>query len=698
MVERSFLPILVISQSQNNAEKINGLLRSAGHAVRSEWASTLDEVETSLQQQRPDLIFCFLKVPEAPAPEVMAIHQQRCPESALLMVTGKMEDAVAGAVMERGARDLVSMDNERRLLAVVKRELDVIHAVRELKTAQALVAEYQSRFQDFMEESGDALAYVQDGILMQANPAFAEMFGFGTPDDLEGFPVMDLFNSKDQGKLKAALVAISKGKDVAALEINGLKDGTPFSTKLEFDQTELDGESCVEIAIRSDGVSAEAQEQMKAEMQAEMEEMGRRDPLTGLYHRHYFVQLVNAGLKNRGKEGVGALLIIKPDHFSQIEEKVGPLASDNVLKLLGTQLRDLAQGNDQVARFGGNIFAALITRKKLPDIQKFAEDLKTSIASRIFEAGGQSTSMTVSIGIADLENEVKNAGQLISIGQQANKEAREKGGNRVVLYKPAEVDEEGKLLDAGWIKKITTALKNNYFQLVYQPIASLEGDVSEMFDILVRMKDEDGTEIMPGEFFPAAERNNLMSGIDRWIINKALAKLAERIKEGKKAKFFIRISEKTLADNKLIEWIDQQLSQYRLPPDCVIFQIAEATAEKRLRETKSVEEVAAKHKQGVALEHFGIGHNSMQMFDHIGMRFLKIDGSFMAVLGSDPAKREAVQAFIEKARELKIETVAERVENANTMAVLWQLGINFIQGNYVQEPEVVMAEDARLPA
>src|SRR5690606_33930631 len=123
-----------------------------------------------------------------------------------------------------------------------------------------------------------------------------------------------------------------------------------------------------------------------------------------------------------------------------------------------------------------------------------------------------------------------------------------------------------------------------------------------------------------------------------------------------------------------------------------------ATAEKRLKEAKAVGELTATHGQGIALEHFGVGRNPMQMFDHIRLNFVKIDGSFMNVIATDEKKRDLVKEFIEKAKELKIETVAERVENANTMAVLWQLGVNYIQGNYVQEPEVVMAEDARLPA
>lgn len=698
MVERNFLPLLVVSQSQNNAEKINSILRGAGHAVRSSWVSNLDDAESAIQSQKPALILCFLKVPEAPINDVLGLYQRLCPDAGFIAVAQKLDETAAAAVIERGARDLVSMENERHLAAVVAREVDHVETARALEATQTLVSEYQTRFQEFLAESGDAIAYVQDGILTQANPSFAEMFGFADPDDMEGFTVMDLVAKDDQQALKEALVAINKGKTVGELKVKGLKDGKPFETCLEFDQTELDGEPCIEIAIRGEGDNSEMHAKMQAEMKAEMEEIGRRDPLTGLYHRHHFVDLVSHALKQPAKAGLAALMIIKPDKFSDIEEKVGPLASDNVLKLLGAQLRDMAEEKDQLARFGGNILAALVVRRDIREIEAFADKLRTAIAGRVFDAGGQSTSMTVSIGIADFTNQARNAGALIALAQQASKEAREKGGNRAGVYKPAEVDQEGRLLDTGWIKKITAALKDNRFVLVFQPIASLEGDVSEMFDILVRMKDEDGKEIMPGEFIPAAERNNLMGGIDRWIIGNAMVRLKDRIGEGKKARFFIRLSEKTLADGQFVAWLETQFKQHQPAKGGIVLQIAEATAEKQLKEAKAIGELAAKYGQCIALEHFGIGRNPMQMFDHVKMNFVKIDGSFMAVLSSDDAKRELVAGIIEKAKSMGIETVAERVENANTMAVLWQLGVNYIQGNYVQEPEVVMADDARLPA
>ena len=138
MVERNFLPLLIISQSQNNAEKINSILRGAGHAVRSAWAANLDDAESAILAQKPALILCFLKVPEAPVNDVIGLQQRLCPDCAFIAVASKLDETAAAAVIERGGRDLVSMENERHLAAVVAREAAYIETARALESTQAL--------------------------------------------------------------------------------------------------------------------------------------------------------------------------------------------------------------------------------------------------------------------------------------------------------------------------------------------------------------------------------------------------------------------------------------------------------------------------------------------------------------------------------------------------------------------------------
>lgn len=687
MVDKRQLPILVISQSQNQAEKLNSLLRASGHVVHAAWANDPDNIKKSLQETVPDTIFYFSNTTAVTLDVVLKLRKKLAAATPVLCVTRDATESEVAEVITHGARDLVSLEHPDRLEAVMLRELKIMRQRRELLTTRELILQYQARFQSLMADTNDAIAYAEDGIHIEANPTWCERFGYSA-EDIQGIPVMDLFYPDDQGTLKIALRDLAKGKPVGDLELRGVTaTGEPFEIKLEITKAKLRGDPCVELAIRGEDDSGDMEERLA--------DMAKRDNLTGLYHRHHFVDLLADEMDRRRIDVAQAVLFIKPDKFSNIDDKVGPIASDTVLKLFGELLNEHLEEGDIGARFGGNIFTAILTRKDFKAIESWADKFGKAVSTNVFDAGGQSVGMTATIGLADFGSEATSAGALISLAQQANSRARESGGNRWQIWAPAETTDSGGLSDVGWIRLITTALKQGNFQLAYQPIASLMGDTTDMYDVLVRMLDEGGNEIMPAEFMPPAERNGLMVGVDRWIMEHAFKILADRLKEGKNGQFFMRLSDQSLVDGSLAPWIGKLMEAHKLPPQSIILQIAEKSAENHLNDIKRLGTELGGLKCGIALEHFGIGQNPEQMLDHIKLDFLKIDGSFMSKLDDDGVC-ENVQQLITKAQSKGMQTIAERVESANTMAKLFQLGINYIQGNYVHEPEVVMVEDARV--
>ena len=209
-----------------------------------------------------------------------------------------------------------------------------------------------------------------------------------------------------------------------------------------------------------------------------------------------------------------------------------------------------------------------------------------------------------------------------------------------------------------------------------------------MYDMLVRMIDEQGNPILPSEFLPAAERNNLMQNLDRWILSASM----EYCKEGNANQVFVRLSRHSMQDSSLIAWMTKELKDRELDPSKICLQIPEQEAAKYIKQTKKV--VAEFHKLGVcfALEHYGIDQNRFQILDILKPSYIKIDGELMHTLTTDTDMQKSVQQVASAAAERKIETIAERVENANAMAVLFQLGVHYMQGHYVHEPEVILQE------
>ncbi len=705
--EREHFDLLVVADAQSSAERISSLLRNAGHAARAEWVGSLAKCETQMRARPPQLICCFLGLKDSPLELVVELRDAFAPGVPVLAIAKAVDESTIAKAMAVGARDLISVDHPARFEAVVLRELDVSDRLLRLRNAQETIHGYQTRFESLLSESNDAIAYIQDGIVTSANPAFLQRFGFASTEAIEGNPVMDLFEGASQAALKDALRQALKGKDIADLEFTGHhSDGKTFPAKCHLRQVEMDGEACIELAIRAEAdtkaleeklirVAQTMKEQSAREsraMQEKIAEAGRRDPLTGLYHRSYFVEVLTEELTREEKGAARGLLYIKPDKFGIVEERIGLLESDHVLHQLADLIAAQLADSDLPARFGGNIYTAVVVRSNFKEIEAIAERIREAVAKQVFTAGQGSTPMTVCIGIADLDASTKGPASAIAMAQQAIEEARKAGGNRIKVWVAAETDKEGKTTDAGWVKRITTALRESRFQLAYQGIASLQGDATDMIDVLVRMIGDDGKEIMPAEFMPAAARNGLMVGIDRWIVINALKVAVERTRTREETKVFLRISDQTLTDPTFSAFLGKSLAELKVPKGAVVLQVAEKSVAKFLKETQALATATQQLGCGFALEHFGTGHEPLRLLDYFTPDFVKVDGSFMQVIDHDEGKRNYVKQMIAAIKAKGILTIAERVEAANTMALLWGLGADFIQGNYVQEPEVILSD------
>ncbi|MEA5444520.1 EAL domain-containing protein [Gammaproteobacteria bacterium AB-CW1] len=687
-MKRSYLPAIVLTQSQDDAEVLNRLLRNAGHAVRPKWISRFEDLEKELRAEEPDLIVSYTKGAGAGLSKVIELRDKHAPLVPVIAISEEASEEAVAKAIQTGARDLVSLDKTERLVAVVSRELEVLGQARALHEARKQLREYEERFEGILEDSADALAYIQEGIHVSANPAYIELFGYEDADDVEGMPVMDFFSKESQADIRKILKQTLKGKPpTEALTLKGRKaDGGEVELTVEVRGLEMDGEPAVELAIRSEGGDPEAYERQLAELE-------RRDSLTGLFNRNYFNQILTQRFESRQDDDKArTLLVVQPDKFDSVRERIGVVASDDVLKGLAEIIRNHAEDGDFPARLENASFAVMLERGNLAAVKSWAESLNQAIAKHVFEAGGQSTAMTATIGISEMSELIETADGLLSTALEAVAQGGKAGGGKVIVYEPPETDAEGQLSDHAWAKRIRAGVEQDLFQLVYQPIADLTGGDSDLSDILVQLRDEEGEEFQAHDFMPAAERQRLVGLVDHWVIDHSLKVLKERMEKGQPGRFFLRVSHQTLADPKLVKWILGKVKQSDTLAKHVVFEISEHSLDKRLKEGKAFAAEARDLGCGVAVEHFGIGLNSMQTLSHMDMDFLKIDGSFMQGIDSDDAKREQVEQFIAAAKERDITTVAERVEDANTMAVLFQLGVAYIQGNYVQEPEVVMEE------
>ncbi len=677
--------MIVMSRSQDHVEAINSTLRKAGHPVHCTWLPDHRDLGDALTQLNPEMLVVFIDELGTDLSSIMKVKQQSAPEMPVLIVRENIDEAAIAEAICLGAQDVVTLANRSRLQAVATRELRAHRLERALSTTLSSAREYREQLQNFLEGSADAITHVQEGIIVDANRAWLELFGYPGDDALTGTPLMDLFEPETHPALKGALVACLQGKWTGhGLKVQAsLSDGSSLALELQLTKADYENEPATRISIP-------ARHKKDLDLEVRLAEAVKNDASTRFLQQRYLIAAVRDRCGMTMKGGVRQFAHIKPDRFTEIQHSIGVLASEDFMAQLADLLRVQLTPTDICGRFGGNGFLILLERGTARDVETWAENVVKRVGEHTFAIEDKTLSATVTVGLGLLSSVNPDVGAAVGDAISATRRGRELGGNQMYAVDKSDTDTRVQAYDTIWVKHIKSALMENRFRLVQQPIASLLGEDKGMFDVLVRMLDEQGTEVLPAEFIAAAERNDLMKNIDRWVIGASMSFVANR----KASCIFVRVSKDTVLDKSVITWLETQLKSLKIEPKRLCIQVTEEMATQYVRQTLELAESLRKLGFRFALEHFGTGRDPLKLLADIGMDFIKVDGSLMQGLSTNQLQQQRVKGLVEAAKRKGVETIAERVEDANTMAVLWQLGIEFIQGYFVNAPEdVTMSGD-----
>jgi diguanylate cyclase (GGDEF)-like protein len=587
--------------------------------------------------------------------------------------------------LQAGAQDLVSKTNQERILIVCERELRAFRLERALNATLRSASQYKRQLKEFLSGSTDAIAQVSEGIVVEANQAWADLFADSDVAGTDG-TLMDHFSAASQASLKGALIACGKGRwGGEPLKVEALtSNGKTVPIKLMLAPSIHDGEPTTRLSI----LREPDPETKAAEPEAMVERILSTDPVTGFFQRRQFLELLTDKLDQRAASGARALAFIRPDRFSEIERDVGPVSSEEIVAQIAEVLGRLMSPNDIAGRFGGTVFALVLERGSLKDVHAWSENALNRISENLFEVGDRSLSLTCSIGLAEMGEGTDRVEDLIRSAEKANQRCRQDGGDKVIIEETADESTRIKRADALWIRQIKSALVDQRFRLMQLHIASLSGKAERLFDTVVRMIDEQGDEIAASDFMATAARNKLLRPIDRWVIDAAIKLCSHEASDA----VFVKLSHESILDPSIVAWISERLGTTRVKPANLCFQVSEADASQYQKQTIALSKSLRNQGYRFAVERFGIGRDPMRVLTNVPMDYVKFDGSFMQGIADDFKIQEKIRAFVSNANRNKIKTIASRVENANAMAVLFQLGVHYMQGHYLHEPDVVLEE------
>ena len=681
--------LLIVDEGLYQAEVITSTLRSAGLHVLAEHAEDSADMSEIIKQKPIDLVLFSLQLSDFTLQQAVQLIQECGRHLNIIGMADDINDDMVIEAMKLGAQDVISNTSLERLSLVIKREAANIKMWRKTVKKDKELHDSEKRCQSLLANSKDAVAYVHEGMHIYANDVYLELFGNTDFDELEGMPLIDMVHSSQQGELKQYLRDLSQNKNTKnELSLKLLhENGETIDGLLEFSRASFEGESCTQIVIRSQEDTSELQQQISY--------MHQHDLVTGLYNRQYFMEQLQQRIDDaaNGKPH-SFFLYIAIDNFQSIRNTVGISGCDILINDIAKIIKHHATENELVARFGAYSYSILCSGKEKSDVEKNTKTLLKQIEQHISETGQQSISCTCSIAnYAIDENTPDNRNEIISRVERTLDKIQLEGGNKSELYVPVSGEMTQQEEDGEIIKQIKLAIANNTIMPLYQPIVSIAGATGERYELKKVIITEDGKELHEDEFMPAAERSNLARTLDRWAIISAIKQIAVASRSDRKLDIFIPLSGDGIEDVSLARWVSARIQSSKIPGEQLVFTINEAHAVNQLKAVKNLHKGLKQLHCQIVLDDFGTGLNPFQLVKHIQPDFIRINMAYVDGLSSNEENQNSIREITSQASSMEISSILPGVCDPAMLSVIWTVGADFVQGDFLQAPSKTLSYD-----
>lgn len=557
---------------------------------------------------------------------------------------------------------------------------------QEKQDAQEQAEVSNERYFDIFQNAPEGLfTSTLSGEVLSANEALCLSFGFTNFEDLRLMYGGDMARFYHAENSREDLIAeMLETGAVTNKEIKVVRaDGSIFWALLNLrlshfyhDEDRIIDGSIVDISDRK-------------KQELKLRYMAQHDQLTGLYNRRKFEDCVTEVIEQEEKgHGQNIIFYLDLDQFKVVNDTCGHTAGDKLLQSLSKLLVAEIPNNQILARLGGDEFGVMLSNAYVNEAIELAEKLRKVVQDFRFVWGEQVFSLGISIGIVAIESNMNTFAEVLSLADTACFTAKEQGRNRIYFYSEANALLSKYQTEMSWVAKLNDALAQNHFELACQTIKPITSkDDGEHFEVLLRLRDEQGELISPTEFLPAAETYNLITQIDKWVVEHFFAWLAANPKNNQRvAKASINLSGQSMTDRDVKKHILACFERYHINPQIICFEVTEGQAIRDLDRTLDFMNTFRELGCQFALDDFGAGFCSYSYLKRLPIDYLKLDGSFVRDIIEDETDFAMVKSFTELARAVGVKTIAEFVESDAIADKLLTIGVDYMQGFGIEKP------------
>lgn len=682
MAAEKSINLLIIHQSEEEAERILSLLRNYQIAVRPTRCTNEEDLAGILERKPLDMVLCQQLQSDLPCQTVVDHIKRMGMDLPVISLLNEFDPDLVHEAIEAGAVSYCTPKLPDHMRHVIQRDFKSLQDRRKNITLELELKNTEKRCNTLLDSSKQAIAYIHDGMHVYSNQSYQELFEYDDFEELEVTPFLNLIAKEDVADAKKVLRDITKNimpeKDLEFKLITS--GGEKFDGMINVSKANIHGEQCAQFIINIPSVDPEVEK--------ELFEIKNKDLLTKFYNRSYFNKLLSESIDSAKKKAGDSLLMIGIDDIGKHEKELGIGNLDLFIVSIAEFLQKKLGKDVDYCRYSDSNFI-LKLKTSIENAEKVADKLRGMITDQIFSAGSTSVNCTVSISVTQLTPQSGTESDVINTLTENMNALIEAGGNQIKVFDPAEEEKQARAASKAWIDRITDGLENDKFVIHYQPIVNIDGDEKEHYEVLIRLKAEEDQLIYPQQFIPVAIKYGFITEIDHWVIKKAL----ESIKSAaSNVMLFVKLSHHTLTDASFPNWLADTLKRSGVTGDKLAFEVRESELVTYATQMKPIiKSIKATHCL-VVVEKFGSGLNSFSILKHFPVDMLKVDNSFMQDLGSNEENQEKVKVIVDKAHNQGKQVICEFIEDASTMSIMWKMSVNFVQGNFIAEPGETMEQ------
>jgi PAS domain S-box-containing protein/diguanylate cyclase (GGDEF)-like protein len=698
---QKILRVLILDDSPDDAEQASNVLRQAGYMLKTQRLETGVAVEQTLESGSWDLILCAHGVAGLPARQLTELVARQYPFLPVIVLTRRVQDDELHTLMRAGARDVIVKGQWGRLAPVVERELAVAAEHRAFHEVREAMRQLEVRYRTMIETSFEAISYLQDGMHMDANPAYLRLFGYETLDALKEIPLLNLIEKSDQARFKAALRK-PEGAEKTQEFMVVTSDGNRLAVEVAMAPLTINGEPCVQL-VATDISKRKA-------LETKLQSMHQRDALTGLYNRPYFLNALDASLKAPG----GVLLGITVNHLAELNQAHGHAALDRMLAQLAKQLRELGGNDALVARIAGGQFAVLLNAKASAGADVLAGKIGNALATLTIDENGQRSKPDIMLTPFRLDGQIKDRQGIMDQVFKAETQpvaVRNTPQAEAAPAAPAETAADTRALlrknsgpaaaaKTDWHKEVQQALAHNKMQLQFQPIINLHGESRCLYEAQL-MLHADNRLVAASEYLPSAEAAGLGSKLDRVLMMNVIDTLSKFQIEGRSGIAFAHLTAAAVQDNALLAAVQMHIRATGLDAGDLILQIDEAVLGRHMSTARDFIQRAKALGAGILIDDFTGQVVNLDVLAALDIDFVAVD------CGPSGLTEDVLYGAIDAARALDKMVIARHIEDGEIFSTLFSRGVHYVQGDYLQpassgldysfEVEQTLASDEPVP-